>query len=240
MYHNVGWEPNDRGTITPEELAAQWRTLVSLGFRNVTMAWVREAVLGERPLQGRNCAITFDDGRSGVVEQGLGILQEFGWTATVYLVPGFLGQTRHFSYAKVPPTWIAEREFETSTAVRARYMRETDVAQWLEHGHSIGSHTMSHQHLPGLSPEQLGTEIEPAARSVERLAGNVPGSTDFAYPYGEYNLDVAGVVAGEHRSAVTTVQGAVRADGRVFEISRFDPGRRRDELVRRLYGLRLL
>jgi peptidoglycan/xylan/chitin deacetylase (PgdA/CDA1 family) len=236
MYHNVGNEPDDRGTISTEELTAQWSWLGSQGYTNVSLDRIAWELAAGKLEPGPRFAITFDDGRFGVYRKALPLLRAFGFTATVYVVPGFLGQTRWFSYRRTPASWVTEEE----GGIRMTYMSVEDMRQWMAAGQSVGSHTMSHQHLAGLSDTELEREIFESALSLEAELGIAGGGDHFAYPYGEYNRRVQGKVGSRHTTAVTVEQGAVQITSPLLALPRVDPGLRRDEMILRFARLGLL
>jgi peptidoglycan/xylan/chitin deacetylase (PgdA/CDA1 family) len=229
MYHNVGSESGDRGTISTEELAAQWGWLQSLGYVNVGLDRIAWELAAGNLEDGRRFAITFDDGRDGVYRNALPLLQSFGFTATVYVVPGFLGQTRWFSYRRNPASWVTEEE----GGLRLTYMSLEETRSWMAAGQSVGSHTMTHQHLACLGDAELEREIFQSDRSLG-------GCDHFAYPYGEYNRHVQGKVAARHTTAVTVEQGPLRIISPLLALPRVDPGRRCDEMILRFARLGLL
>ncbi len=222
MYHNVGYEPADRGTILPSELASQWRSLQQLGYVNVSMDQIRRQLAAGALPEGRTFAITFDDGRHGVYEHGLPLLQSFGFSAIVYLVSGLIGTTRCFS------------------GLDLTYMSLDQIRMWAAAGQSVGSHTLTHQHLPSLGEPELRQEIVDSARTLESQFEMAGGASHFAYPYGEYDQKVEEAAAACHVTAVTVEQSAVLPTSRLMAIPRVDPGRRRDEMILRFANLDLL
>ncbi|HXA50154.1 MAG TPA: polysaccharide deacetylase family protein [Candidatus Acidoferrum sp.] len=234
MYHDVGCEPEDRGTISADELAAQWSWLVRRGYRNVSLDQVGRELAAGKLEGGRRFAITFDDGRAGVYRNALPLLQSFGFTATVYVVPGFLGQTRWFSYRRTPASWVTEEE----GGLRLTYMSLEETRRWMAAGQSVGSHSMTHQHLTCLGDAELEREIFDSARRLESEFG--VECDHFAYPYGEYNRHVQGRVAALHATAVTVEQGPLRITSPLLALPRVDPGRRCDEMILRFARLGLL
>jgi peptidoglycan/xylan/chitin deacetylase (PgdA/CDA1 family) len=111
---------------------------------------------------------------------------------------------------------------------------------WMEAGQSVGSHSMTHQHLASLGVGELEREIFDSARSLESLLCLATACEHFAYPYGEYNHVVQGKVAARHTTAVTVEQGSLRVTSPLLALPRVDPGRRRDEMILRFARLGLL
>lgn len=166
---------------------------------------------GSRP----RIAITFDDAYTGTLTAGLEVLEEFGFPATVFVVPAFVGG---------PPFWwdqlaaagqlTPETREDALTRHRGEHARimeafmpgplATDrLSRWdlpapesqLERALSnglirYGSHTWSHPNLDRIRPSDV--EIE-AARSMEWLRDRFPQRwvSALAFPYGRWSQGVA-------------------------------------------------
>lgn len=170
-YHRLlAQEPSK--TADPQRIAvglARFRrhlqALKFLGYRTVSLSgYVGELRAGRRP-PGRCLAITFDDGYEEVLTLGLPALQEFGFTATVFAVPG------------------QERNLWDGGA--ARLLSPDQLRQWRKAGMEIGGHTCRHVRLPYVSPNVARQEIREAKARLENIAGQAVAT--FAYPYGESN-----------------------------------------------------
>ena len=140
----------------------------------------------------RPVAVTFDDAFYCLHEHALPVLRQNDIPATVYAVSGVLGTV---------PTWaIAPEHPEASlrTMTPAELITCADTP-----GITIGSHTMTHPALTGVSPEQLVTELSESKQSLERVLGRPV--VDLAYPHGAHSpaVDAAAVDAGYSR--ITTL-----------------------------------
>lgn len=110
---------------------------------------------------------------------------------------------------------IETRSFEPTAAQRERF----DLMSWTELGDldpeivTVGSHTLNHPILTGLSPAQLRLEVRDSRRYLEeRLARPV---SHFCYPNGANDRAVQIEVAQTYDTAVTTHYGYVlRGDDR--------------------------
>jgi peptidoglycan-N-acetylglucosamine deacetylase len=75
-------------------------------------------------------------------------------------------------------------------------------------GHEIAAHSLTHPHLESLSKEELIYEIMEDRKNLEEISGYpVRG---FAYPFGTYNQEVIGALAGmgiEYARTVETTGG---------------------------------
>lgn len=135
-------------------------------------------------------SFTFDDGWISQSAVAQPLLEQYGYRGTFYLLSGFLDQFPYMS---------------TASAIALR-----------DAGHEIGSHTISHPHLPQLSTEDLQQEL--AASRVELEARLGVSVANFASPYGE----VDGRVLTEVRSIYGSHRGVVEGLNRRGATHRYD------------------
>jgi peptidoglycan/xylan/chitin deacetylase (PgdA/CDA1 family) len=114
-------------------------------------------------------SLSFDDGWKSSVERGASILDQAGIRATFYVM------------VSPPETGFANAAYATPDQIRALHAA----------GHEVGSHTISHPHLPDLSADAAREEIVGSAESLRKW--NLPIDT-FAYPYGEHTPAVVDMV----------------------------------------------
>lgn len=168
MYHSV--EAYDRDpyqvTVHPRRFARQLRWLRRRGLRGVAMG---ELLRARREGRGeRLVGLTFDDGYGDFVTEVLPALRRYGWSATVFVVAGALGD--HNRWDEPGP--------------RKPLMTADQVRRVAAEGVEIGSHSLSHVRLPEVSDGRLADEV---ARSRAVLAGLAGHPVDgFCYPYGSY------------------------------------------------------
>lgn len=108
-------------------------------------------------------SLTFDDGWKSQAVNALPLLCTYHMTATFYITSLYV-----------------EHGFSD-------YMNPSMVSHLAETGMEIGDHTVSHPHLPDLSPPQAKAEISDSKDYLEQFGPIL----DFASPYGEVNdLDI--------------------------------------------------
>ena len=103
-------------------------------------------------------SITFDDGWESSYENGVPILNQYGYKASFYILSNFFEDTQYMSLAQVK-------------SLQAQ-------------GNVIGSHTVSHPHLTELSEADMHYEIVGSQKQLESKLGPIK---DFAAPYGDYD-----------------------------------------------------
>ncbi|PYQ10802.1 MAG: hypothetical protein DMH00_09990 [Acidobacteria bacterium] len=95
MYHWISGDPGQRlrhWGVTPDQFEGQMRHLHEQGYRTLRLSEVAQAVQGLRPLSERTVALTFDDGYRDFLHFAAPILEEYGFTATVFLVADRVGE----------------------------------------------------------------------------------------------------------------------------------------------------
>jgi peptidoglycan/xylan/chitin deacetylase (PgdA/CDA1 family) len=166
-----------RLSVTPERFAEQMQWLADNHYTPIRMDALAGCLRAEITCPRKPVALTFDDGYADAATAALPILKQHGFTATFYVIVDFIGKPGFLSWKQV------------------RSMHKN--------GMEIGSHTLSHADLTGLSPQQAQYEIERSKSILEqRLDAPV---RSFSYPAGSYSLLHVGMArrAG-YTNAVTT------------------------------------
>jgi peptidoglycan/xylan/chitin deacetylase (PgdA/CDA1 family) len=172
MYHSVSDTAPDPNMIcvSPARFAEQMDWLRRHRYRGVSVRELLHARAQGSPQ--RLVGLTFDDGYADFRADALPVLVDAGFTATVFVVAGRLGDEN---------VW--------DTAPRLRLMDRADVAHVASQGMEIASHTWSHPHLPAVDVSTARDELVRSRAALEAIDGvRVDG---IAYPYGEATAWVA-------------------------------------------------
>ena len=167
MYHSVEAYDADpyQVTVRPERFHRQLRWLRRRGLRGVSMSDLLEA---RRAGHGRGLVgLTFDDGYRDFVTEVLPALRHNDFTATVFVVAGSLGG--YNSWDEPGP--------------RKTLMTGADIRRVVAAGMEIGSHSLSHVHLPQVSDGELFDQVRRSRLILAEIAGTAV--TGFCYPYGD-------------------------------------------------------
>src|SRR5579872_3062415 len=89
-----------RISVSAGQFRAHLRWLKRFGYQTVSLADYPDRLRNHRPLASKSFALTFDDGYEEVLTLGLPILQEMGFTATVFAVPGEFGGVNRWDDGK--------------------------------------------------------------------------------------------------------------------------------------------
>jgi peptidoglycan/xylan/chitin deacetylase (PgdA/CDA1 family) len=188
MYHKIATPPAKarlKGLyVRPDRFAQQMTELHQAGFVSC-----RPGAALDGDGSKRRVALTFDDGFRNVWQHALTPLAACGFSAIQFLVANFIGRLNQWDL----------REGE----VREPLMDAAQVRDWLQAGHRIGSHSLSHPYLTRLSRRDAREEIITSKKKLEDTFGVPVG--DFCYPYGSWNQTVRElVVEAGYRTACAT------------------------------------
>ena len=176
MYHSVAprGENSYLDTVSPQRFERQMRWLRNSRLRGVSIGELLDAI-DERRAR-RLVGLTFDDGYQNFVSYAMPVLQRYGFTATVFVLPGRLGGHN---------AWDPDRP-------RKPLLTADEIRGVADAGMEIGSHGLMHVSLPKADDVVLNAEIVQSRAMLQDLLGRqVRG---FCYPYGDMDARVAAAV----------------------------------------------
>lgn len=190
-YHHIGAVPAGqeahKGLFVPPQLfGKQLAWLIENGYTSVSLETLVQSLAGQATLPRKWVCITFDDGFRDNCTAGFPLLQQYGFSATIFLVTD--------KVARLAPTGNWDD-----------YLTADDIGQMRDAGIDFGSHTHSHPRLTKLTDDQAQAEL---ITSRDRLTNEFGLTTDwFCYPYGNFSPRIAGLVrqAG-YRCALSTIR----------------------------------
>ncbi len=171
LYHQVSAIPPaldpDGLAVHPDDFARQMAYLHANGYRCIRLIEAVRAYRAGQALPPRTFAITFDDGYRDNLTHALPVLQQHGFTATIFLVPSRVGQTSQW--------------YGLDGAQAFPLMDWGEIAAMQSAGIDFGSHTLTHARLDILPPEDSRHELQASRQMLmEKLEADVPL---LAYPY---------------------------------------------------------
>ena len=168
MYHRFGETKYPTTNIRLEQFDAHLERLQNGDFTVWPLPRIVEYMQYGKPLPDRTVAITIDDAYLSVYEEAWPRLKALNMPFTLFVATQPIDANR-YGYM----TWDQIRELQSA-------------------GATIGSQTRTHPHMHQISIEQSKSEIaESNARFIAEL-GMRPSL--FAYPYGEYDMQVVQAV----------------------------------------------
>ena len=167
-------------TVPRERFERQLRYLSKRGYRSITLAECRDMLAGKIPMDPKAVLLTFDDGYDDNLSDAAPILAKYGFTATVFPVLEQVGKNN--------TCWpMADAEG------LGDFMSSDRLKLWLDAGHEIGSHTLTHPILTHIDEDQLTRELAGSRTGFEALLGRPCISV--AYPNGDVDTRVAQAAA---------------------------------------------
>lgn len=207
--------------VSPAAFSETMKRLSQAGWHTLSDADILGGLTrGEWP--ERSFVIHFDDGFASVQQRAWPLLQDLGFTATVYVVTDWVGRTN--DWPGQPPT-----------VPRWRLMDWDDLGALVAEGATLGAHTANHPRLPLLTRDAQEHEIGRSVDAVRRATGRAP--LTLAYPYGATDAAVSAIALGHVEAAYGTRLSYVSPASARAELPRIDAcyladGRRADRLDR--------
>jgi peptidoglycan/xylan/chitin deacetylase (PgdA/CDA1 family) len=178
-YHAVSSTWPHGLSVEATELERQLQALLKRGYRPASAA---QTLAG----RGRLVHVTFDDAYRSLA-RGLPALERLGVPATVFVCSGYADGGRPLDIPELAAD-ARERPAELAT------MDWDALRELVERGVEVGSHTVTHPHLPRLSDADLAREL---GDSRERLEDELHRPCPLlAYPYGEEDSRVRAAARG--------------------------------------------
>lgn len=122
-------------------------------------------------------SLTFDDCPKSVVENGLPLIEDHGWQATLFMAMGLCDTTNHLGL----------------------HMSEDDVKAAYKNGHEIAGHTFGHIDATAVSTKDFEKNIE--KNQAKLIEIGLPHSQTFAYPYGQVTSGAKKLIAKKFKGA---------------------------------------
>jgi peptidoglycan/xylan/chitin deacetylase (PgdA/CDA1 family) len=183
VYHSISEDPLNPFSVSPKDFEEQVRTL-SQEYNVVSLEELLACINNEEkeiPLD--SVAITLDDGFKDNYTYAYPILRGYAAPATMFVIV-----TRLESNGALPSPSVGQGS--------DRYLSWDQVIEMSKNGISIGSHTLTHRWLTGITLEEARREIVESKERLEQRLGK-PVSL-FAYPGGrvcDFAPDIKALVA---------------------------------------------
>lgn len=191
MYHRFGEDTYPSTNIRIDQFEEQLLFIEENDFKVVPLETIVDALNNGTALPDKTIAITIDDAYQSVYDVAYPRLQSRGFPFTVFICPG-----------------------DVDRGLKA-YMGWPQIREMHENGVTFANHSLNHDYLvrkkDGESSLAWAQRIkwdlgEAQKRLIEEL-GEAPSI--FAYPYGEYNLELMAIVKelgftafGQHSGAI--------------------------------------
>ncbi len=171
-YHKIG--PKFDLGVTHQSLNQFYAQLKNLKEERFSTVNLEKACNPQEDSLLKNFAITFDDGYENIYTCAFPVLQELGFTATVFMVTGFAGKYNSWDFN------FGRKGF--------RHLNWEQIREMVKYGISFGSHTVNHPDLTKLDRKYVEYELRNSKKTLEEKLGL---EVKFlSYPFGKYNFSV--------------------------------------------------
>ncbi len=176
MYHRFGESRHPSTNVTLAQFDEQLDFFESNDFKILTLGEIADALKQHKPLPDKAVAITIDDAYLSVYKEAYPRLKAKGYPFTVFVATDGVDQG-------IPAymTWEQMREMQKD-------------------GAQFANHSQTHDYLTKKTPgesqqawlDRMNVDINAAQKRIQDELGQAPAL--FAYPYGEYNLDLMKII----------------------------------------------
>ena len=196
MYHRFGESDYPTTNIRLDQFEAHIRELTSGPLTVLGVPKILSALRNNQALPDRVAAITIDDAFRSVYTEAWPRLRAAGLPLTLFVSTDDVDR-KSDAYM----TWDQIRELKAA-------------------GVTIGNHTVSHLHMTQTAPAQNAEELMRSNARFRAELGEAP--TLFAYPYGEYGLEMRDMVVNNgFTAAFGQHSGVLHKDADQFFLPRF-------------------
>jgi peptidoglycan/xylan/chitin deacetylase (PgdA/CDA1 family) len=163
-YHSISNDPLDPWSITPQDFSAQMQLLAEMQMKVFSIDRLM-VFFRMRKIPKNSIAITFDDGYTNFLQNGIPILQKHQFPATLYIPVNHIGKKS---------TW-------NSMGIEHMLLDWTDLKEITRLGYTIGSHGLNHLDFTNLNMKELTREIDDSKKILENFLGNSVASISCPY-----------------------------------------------------------
>ncbi len=195
MYHGVdatGPSELHRYRVSPEIFKQQMTYLAENGYYSITLEERAKSIEDNEMLPGRPIIITFDDGYQNFSQYAWPILENTGFSATVFIVSEKVG---------------TQSDWDNQSNCHLPLMNWDELATLNKRGLQIGSHSASHVSLLSLTTEQIIAEGKLSKDQIIKEL-NIDINT-FAFPYGHTDNRVSKAIAESGYSVAVGTFGGI-------------------------------
>lgn len=202
VYHRFGDDRYPSTNIDLDVFRGQLAYLKQNNFTVWPMGRAVEAIQTGTPIPPKTIVLTIDDGYHSFYTNGLPLLEEYGFPATLYV--------------------------NTESVGHKDYMSWQEILEAEKRGVEIGNHSHGHLHfldveLPKERISIFVSDLVSAQTIFEKELGFIPKL--YSYPYGEYDAIVSGVLTDAgYLSATAQYSGVMHKEHDLMTVPRFPMG----------------
>ncbi len=194
-------------STSPQTFRKQMQFLAEADFNVVSLKTLGKSLLENAALPPKTIVLTFDDGFQNFYTTAFPVLDEYKFPATVFLITDYCGKFNDWA-GNLP------------TLEPSKLMDWKEIKELSKNNIEFAAHSRTHPDLTKLNTAKAEREIVESKLTVEERLGIEV--TDFAYPYGKYNLPVKQLTEKHFRTACSTRLGKAQAGDDLFSLKRVD------------------
>ena len=215
VFHDIAETPH-KYAVTAKVFSAYVRKLAEASWK---IASIETALSLPKGKQAQTVCFTFDDGYLSVIKHAVPVLQEYNFSATVYVAPEHVGRSNAWN---------------RRSSLRLQHCDWEQLQACLDAGWTIGHHSYGHFNNRAQNDEELRGDIEKGFEVFKEQLGIVPKT--YAYPYGSRDERVKRIVGEYFTAALATERGSDDL-GLSLDIRRVWPEIMNDNELLRLWNL---
>jgi peptidoglycan/xylan/chitin deacetylase (PgdA/CDA1 family) len=204
VYHSID-NSNSNISISPEIFERQMDFLKEAGFRVISLSQLLSVIRPEMKASEKLLVLTFDDGLKNFYTAAWPILNQFRFSATIFVPTDFIGKESR---------WYADYGLKPLPMLDWQELRELE-----KNGVDIESHGCSHPKLTDLTPSEIDREVR---ESKEILEQGLSKPVDFfCYPFGEVDKNIVEATkSAGYKGATCMEQGLYKVGDDAYLIKR--------------------
>lgn len=202
MYHSIG-QGNLFFNVQPEYFIKQMAYLKNRQFKVISLKDLIERLIREQPIPKKTVVLTFDDGYQDNYSNVWPVLKEHNFPATIFLIPGLVGQQPGDSPKIILKMldWPEIQEMHQSGLV------------------DFEPHTFTHQRLTRIDLAEAEKEIRQSKKIIEERLHKT--CEFFAYPAGQFNQEIIDLLRRlGFKAGLTTEPGLISRKTDLFRLPR--------------------
>jgi peptidoglycan/xylan/chitin deacetylase (PgdA/CDA1 family) len=188
--------------VPPAVFRQQMYRLARKGYKGISVRDYLSLREETTSPSSKAAVLTFDDGQRDFYTFAYPVLQEIGFSATIFIITDYVGSEKWFDPLKY--AWSDQQPHKN--ALLYRFLDWDQLGELDSTGFEIGAHTCTHPSLPKLADGEQLHEIGVSKAKLEhRLGGPV---NTFCYPFGHFNKRIREtVIDAGFQAACSTIHG---------------------------------
>ncbi|MDA3905699.1 MAG: polysaccharide deacetylase family protein [Bacteroidales bacterium] len=198
VYHRFGDERYPSTNISIKDFRKHLEYLKNNEYRVITLGQAVEFLNRGKPIPEKTVALSIDDGYQSFLENGMPLLREYGYKATLFI------NTNQFGSGDL--------------------LSEEEIRQLIKEGIEIQNHSHSHAYFVNLDPKELAEAFRNDLLKSQSIFLEKFGFKPnlYSYPYGEYTPDMQDILKKEgYVAAIAQKSGVISSFSDPYALPRF-------------------